>query len=138
MGLQSLDISKRLSAEGIEPRQAEAIASAIVLAADGSSDSLATKQDLAATRGELKRDIAELRTELKRDIGELRTELKHDIEELRAEMKSGLDLVRSDLRGEMSTLKSDMQLLVEKSRNQMIFSTAGIVSLVVLIDRLLG
>ncbi len=83
MSIQSLTIAKQLAHEGLSQAQAEAIATAIVEAADQGRTDLATKFEL-------------------------------------------------------DQMKTELLLAIEKSRNQTLLATAGILGFFVAIDRLVG
>ena len=69
--IEVIGTTQVLKDAGIEPVQAEAIATVVV----AQRDDLATKSDIAATNS----SISSLKDALKSDISSLRTELKSDI-----------------------------------------------------------
>lgn len=59
---------------------------------------LATKEELANTKGSLKEEIAKTREELKRELAVTREELKGDITATREELKGDIAKTREDIK----------------------------------------
>jgi hypothetical protein len=91
----TLTYTKQLEAAGFPPKQAEALAMALLAVVD---ENLATKQDIENLRAATAHDIEELRGATKRDIEGFRGATKRDIEELRLAMKHDIELLRRDLK----------------------------------------
>ena len=102
--IETIGTSQVLKDAGIEPSQAEAIATVVVAQRDG----LAMKSNISSLRTELKSDIEALRVSTKSDISSLRTELKSDIEALRVSTKSDISSLRTELKTDIAELKSDI------------------------------
>ena len=62
---------KALREAGVEEKQAEAQATALVAVLKSGSTDLATQRDIESLRADFKRDIEVLRAEVKRDIAEV-------------------------------------------------------------------
>jgi CHASE3 domain sensor protein len=87
--LDTLKLTERLEGAGLERQVAEAVAEAF---AEGTTETVATKDDLrheaAALRGEIHASGSELRTEMQALGSELRTEMQALGSELRTEMQA--------------------------------------------------
>ncbi len=98
--LNTLALVRSMTAAGLPPKQAEAVAEALASAVD---DDIASKRDIAEVRkdiltieanlkrdlAELKRDMMQIEANLKRDIKELEVGMKRDIKELELKMDKG-------------------------------------------------
>ncbi len=97
----TLKLAKELRDEaGFPQQQAEGLATAL---SQTTSDTLATKTDIA----EVKAEIADLRSEMKTEIAEVRAE----IADLRTELKSDIARLENDIaqvRTEMQQMKAEL------------------------------
>ena len=109
MGIQSLDIAQRLSAEGLSREQSEANAREIVLIADAAKGEAVSQQRFDA------------------EMTLLRNQIDTDMALLRNEMSSEFALVREEMAGRM-----------EQMRNQTLLGVGAIIAIVAALFRLLG
>lgn len=84
LNIDTLKLSRKLTAAGLEPAAAEAIAEVI---RDVDTDDLVTRQDLQTTEQALKQDIMAVRSDLQQEISELRNGLHQEIAAVRADMR---------------------------------------------------
>jgi len=89
---------------------------------------IATREDLAALRGELKADNAALRAELKADNAALRAELKADNAALRDELKADNAALRDELKADNAALRGEVLIGFRDQTWKMITSCAGLVA----------
>jgi phenylalanyl-tRNA synthetase alpha subunit len=108
----TLKFVETLEAGGFTHVQAKAAAQAF---ADATGEELATKSDLASTRGELKAEITATRAELKAEIAAVKAELKTEIAAVRTELKTDIAAVKAELRqtelrleGKIESVKAEM------------------------------
>ena len=116
--MDTLQTARRLKESGFSEPQAETLSAVFQEVQESHLQTLATKSDLAALRGELKSDIAALRSELKGEIAELRsdltalrTEIRGDIAVLRADLKTGLAELHSSLSQRITQNEGEIRLL---------------------------
>lgn len=96
----TLEFVKTLTASGLPPPHAEAIARAHAKSMGNLVEhDLATKPDIKVLRAEIKADIDGLRSEM----SGLRSELKADMSSLRSELKADINSLRSELKAEFQT-----------------------------------
>lgn len=84
LNIDTLKFSRKLTAAGLEPAAAEAIAELIM---DVDTDDLVTRQDLQTTEQALKQDITAVRSDLQQEISVLRNELHQEITAVGADMR---------------------------------------------------
>lgn len=141
----TLALSKKLEATGLERDQAEAIAQGV---RDMITEEVATKADLATAKADLlaeittvKADIADLKGEMRSSQAQLRQELKAEIADLRGEMQSSQAQLRQDvqgyiaeLRAEMADLREDMAKLEVRLTRTVLAGLGATVALIKILD----
>jgi len=108
-GFDVLETLDELKSAGFNEAQTRALTQALQGVVSARQGELATKADLAATRGELKADVADLRAALKTDVFDLRAELKGDIADLRAELKGDIADLRAELKSDIADLRAELK-----------------------------
>ena len=79
LAFDTLKAAKALRAAGFDDAQAEAVIDTV---GDAVGGNVATKADLQESRSEMKTDLQKLRSEMKADLQELRSEMKADLQDL--------------------------------------------------------
>ena len=128
MGIQSLDIAKRLSAEGLSREQSEAIAREIVQASDIARGEALTEETYRAEnsifRGEVENEFKLVREEMSSEFKLVREEMSSEFKLVREEMISEFKLVREEMR----SLREELNGRFESQRFQILggfFLVAG-------------
>jgi (p)ppGpp synthase/HD superfamily hydrolase len=127
----TLTYAKQLEAAGFPPKQAEALAMALLAVVD---ENLATKQDIENLRAATAHDIEEFRAATKQDIENLRAATAHDIEEFRAATKRDIEELRAATKRDIEELrlamKHDIELLrrdVKEAESRIIIRLGGLI-----------
>ena len=89
--LSTLALVKRMTAAGMTPQQAEAVAESLVTTLE---DNVASKRDV----GETRRDILVIEANLKRDLREIESNLKRDLKEMEAALRRDLSDGKRDIK----------------------------------------
>ncbi|RJE85354.1 CCDC90 family protein [Paracoccus onubensis] len=116
LNIDTLKLSRKLTAAGLEPAAAEAIAEVI---RDVDTDDLATRQDLQTTEQRLKQDIFAARGDLQQEISELRSGLLQDFSNFKIEIQQDFSVFRSEMQQENAAFRSEMQQENAAFRNEL-------------------
>jgi phage host-nuclease inhibitor protein Gam len=123
----TLKFANALKAAGVPDKQAEAEATVLSEALQLNLKELATKDDLASTKGDLKREIDDFRKEVKQDIDSFRKEVNQEIDSFRKEVKqefkdleqrtnAKIDEVRNEIKNSEQRVTARMDVMDATSR----------------------
>jgi len=114
IGFDTLTASKRLREAGMDERVAEAVVELVQQTARMPDISeLATKTELAATRGEMNKEFAAVRSEMKTEFAAARSDMALMESRLRADLSEKIRLQGWALLGGMAALMTISTALIK-------------------------